>query len=96
MPTPRLLITAESIYDLSGYAPRVEGVGAAKPVYSPYIMRAGEKNRWLPDDLEMGIAFKPAGGEQTLLLPFTKADQQTFDKAIAQAEDTGQTERPSR
>ncbi len=92
VPTPRLLITAESIYDLSGYAPRVEGIGAAKPVYSPYIMRAGEKNRWLPDDVEVGIAFKPAGSEQTHLLPFTTADQQAFDKALFQAEANGQTE----
>ena len=92
VPLPRLLITAESIYDLSGYAPRVEGIGQAKPVYSPYIVRAGEKNRWLPDDVEVGIAFKPAGSGQTLLLPFTKTEQQTFDKAIAQAETTGQTE----
>jgi Holliday junction resolvase len=92
VPTPHLLITAESIYDLSGYAPRVEGIGAAKPVYSPYIMRAGEKNRWLPDDVEVGIAFKPAGSEQTHLLPFTKADQQSFDKAVFQAEANGQTE----
>lgn len=91
-PTPRLLITAESVYDLSGYAPRVEGIGAAKPVYSPYIVRAGEKHRWLPDDVEAGIAFKPAGSGQTFLLPFTKTDQQTFVKAIAQAEITGQTE----
>jgi len=92
VPTPRLLITAESIYDLSGYAPRVEGVGAAKPVYSPYIMRAGEKNCWLPDDVEVGIAFKPAGSEQTHLLPFSKADQQSFDKVVFQAEANGQTE----
>lgn len=70
----------------------MKGIGAGKPVYSPYIVRAGEKNRWLPDDVEVGIAFKPAGSEQTLLLPFTKADQQTFDKAIAQADATGQTE----
>lgn len=91
-PKPRPLITAELIYDLSGYAPRVEGIGAAKPVYSPYIARAGEKNRWLPDDMEVGIAFKPPGSEQTLLLPFTKADQQTFDMAIEQAEAQGQAE----
>lgn len=88
---PRLLITAKQIYDLTGYAPRVEGIGAAKPVYSPYIVRAGEKKRWLPDE-EWGISFKSAGSEQTQLLKFNKADQQTFDKAIAQAEATGQTE----
>lgn len=92
VPTPRPLITAESVYDLSGYAPRVEGIGAAKPVYSPYIVRVGEKNLWLPDDVEVGIVFKPAGSEQTLLLPFTKTGQQTFDDAIAQAEANGQTE----
>ncbi|MDP2834820.1 MAG: SNF2-related protein, partial [Pseudomonadota bacterium] len=92
VPTPRPLITAESVYDLSGYAPRVEGIGAATPVYSPYIMRAGEKNRWLPDEVEVGIAIQLAGSDQTHLLPFTKANQQTFAKAIAQAEASGQTE----
>ncbi len=92
VPKPRPQITAESVYDLSGYAPRVEGIGPAKPVYSPYIMRAGEKYRWLPDNVEVGIAFQPLGSEQTHLLPFSKADQQTFEKALTQAETDGRTE----
>ena len=91
VPTLRPLITAELIYDLSGYAPRVEGIGPAKPVYSPYIVRTSGIV-WFPDDMGVGIAFKPAGSEQTLLLPFSKSDQQAFDKAIEQAETTGQTE----
>lgn len=91
-PIPGPLITLESVYDLSGYAPRVEGIDAAKPVYSPYIVRTGEKSRWLPEAVEVGIAFTPAGSEQTVLLPFSKADQATFAKAIEQAEANSQSE----
>lgn len=88
----RVLISASDVYDLSGYAPRVEGIGAAKPVYSPYIMRMGGATRWLPDKVEVGIAFKPKDGEQTLLLPFSKDEQADFGRAVDEAEQAGKTE----
>lgn len=88
----RVLISASEVYDLSGYAPRVEGIGAAKPVYSPYIMRMGGATSWLPDKVEVGIAFKPQGGAQTLLLPFSKDEQAHFGRAVDEAEQAGKTE----
>ncbi len=88
----RVLISAANVYDLSGYAPRVEGIGAAKPVYSPYIMRVGGAIQWLPDTVEVGVAFKPQGSEQTLLLPFSKDEQAAFSKAVEDAEKAGKTE----
>lgn len=88
-PKPRPLITAESVYDLSGYAPRVAGIGEAKPVYSPYIVRSSGIV-WLPDNVEVGIAFKPVGSDQTVLLPFSKEEQAAFGKALVQAEESGQ------
>ena len=88
----RILISAAEVYDLSGYAPRVEGIGAAKPVYSPYIMRMGGATQWLPDKVEVGIAFKPQGSAQTLLLPFSKDEQDSFSSAVESAEQAGKTE----
>lgn len=88
----RVLISASEVYDLSGYAPRVEGIGAAKPVYSPYIMRMGGATSWLPDKVEVGIAFKPQGGAQTLLLPFSIDEQANFGRAVDEAEQAGKTE----
>lgn len=88
----RVLISASEVYDLSGYAPRVEGIGATKPVYSPYIMRMGDATSWLPDKVEVGIAFKPQGGAQTLLLPFSKDEQAAFGRAVDEAEQAGKTE----
>ncbi len=87
----RPLISFESVYDLSNYAPRVENIGEAKPVYSPYIVRTSGIV-WLPDAVEVGIAFKPVGGNQTLLLPFSSEEQAGFGKALAQAEASGQAE----
>jgi hypothetical protein len=88
----RVLISASEVYDLSGYAPRVEGIGAAKPVYSPYIMRMGGATSWLPDKVEVGIAFKPQDSAQTLLLPFSKDEQAAFGRAVDEAEQAGKTE----
>lgn len=88
----RVLITSEAVYDLSGYGPRVEGIGTAKPVYSPFITRTGEKGGWLPENVEVGIAFKPSGSDQTLLLPFAHKDQAAFERALAQVTTAGQTE----
>ena len=88
----RILISATEVYDLSGYAPRVEGIGAAKPVYSPYIMRMGGATQWLPEKVEVGIAFKPQGSAQTLLLPFSKDELETFSSAVEAAEQAGKTE----
>ncbi len=87
----RPLITAEMVYDLSGYAPRVAGIGEAKPVYSPYIVRSSGIV-WLPDNVGVGIAFKPVGSDQTVLLPFSKEEQAAFGKALVQAKESGQNE----
>lgn len=87
----RVLITAEAVYDLSGYAPRVEGIGETKPIYSPYIVATGG-TVWLPDNVEVGIAFKPAGGGQTILLPFAQQDQAAFEHALSAATAAGKTE----
>jgi len=87
--TRPLIITTEMVYDLSGYAPRVAGIGEAKPVYSPYIVRSSGIV-WLPDNVEVGIAFKPVGSDQTVLLPFSKEEQAAFGKALIQTQASGQ------
>lgn len=87
----RTMITSDAVYDLTGYAPRVEGIGQAKPVYSPYIARTGEKGAWIPDRVEVGIAFKPKDSDMTVLLPFGKEDQKAFDNAVAKAEAAGES-----
>lgn len=88
----RVLISVADVYDLSGYSPRVEGIGTAKPVYSPYIMRMGGATQWLPENVEIGIAFKPQDSARTLLLPFSKEEQAAFGRAVEAAEQAGKTE----
>jgi hypothetical protein len=92
LPKPRPLITERSVYDIAGYAPRVQGIGAAQRVYSPYIVRTGEATHWLPDKVEVGVSFALPGSNQTLLLPFTKEDQQAFAKLLSDAERSVRTE----
>lgn len=88
----RVLVSAEEVYDLTRYAPRVERIGDAKPIYSPYIVREGNRGGWLPDNIEVGITFRPDGSDQTVLLPISQGDQVAFAKALAEAQAAGQAE----
>lgn len=42
--------------------------------------------------MEVGIAFKPAGSDQTILLPFSQNDQAAFERALSDATAAGKTE----
>lgn len=88
----RILVSVEEVYDLTRYAPRVESIGDSKPIYSPYIAREGNKGGWLPDNIEVGVTFRPAGSNQTVLLPISQGDQVAFTKALAEAQAAGQAE----
>lgn len=88
----RILISADEVYDLTCYAPRVESIGDAKPIYSPYIVREGSKGGWLPENIEVGITFRPAGSDQTVLLPISSKDQAAFTQALAAAQAADQSE----
>lgn len=85
-------LEAKEIFDLSNYSPRVEAIGQAKPVYSPYIAPEGEKGGWLPDRIEFGIAFQPEGSDRTILLPFLLEDWPKFREKLEEAEAQGKQE----
>jgi SNF2 family DNA or RNA helicase len=50
------------VFDLSRYAERVEGIGAAQKFFSPFIARKDEKLDWIPENIAPVISWTPPGG----------------------------------
>ena len=57
-------ITASEIFDLSRYSERVDGFGAEKPYYSPFIAKARQDGGWFPENIVFGISYTPEGSDQ--------------------------------
>lgn len=94
---PAERISFEDIYELDGYSGRIEGIGAARPIYVPVFQKstddAVDEPGWLPSDLTPTIRVIPpgmAGGQ--VLLPLTLQWVKDFDKQVGDAEQSGQTE----
>ncbi len=60
------LVTYDTIHDLSGYGPRVTGIGAHNPQSVPFIGREDVDVPWRPDHLESTMVFPLPGGEETV------------------------------
>ena len=93
---PAERISLEDIYELDGYSGRVEGIGAAKPIYVPVFQKpsAAEegKESWLPSDLTPMVRVTLQGHEDQVLIPLTKQWVEDFDKQISEAEQAGKAE----
>ncbi|WP_321927866.1 SNF2-related protein [Paraburkholderia guartelaensis] len=89
-------IDFDDIYELDGYSGRIEGIGAAKPIYVPVFQRdkneAGEDSGWLPSDLIPMVKVTLQGHEGQVLVPLTKEWALEFDKQVREAEVSGQAE----
>lgn len=62
-------IRFEDIYCLENYGEQIEGIGQAKPIYSPYIATT-KKGEWIPENLVplLKIALPPNGFETYIQL----------------------------
>ncbi|MEW6219852.1 MAG: SNF2-related protein [Thermodesulfobacteriota bacterium] len=62
------LVSWNGLLDLSRYAERVDGVGAHRPQYVPYLVAQDQRGPWLPESLEEAIVYTAPNGE-TVLAP---------------------------
>ncbi len=94
---PATRISFLDIYELDGYSGRIEGIGAAKPIYVPVMQKptgdAKEDSGWLPStDLTPMVRVTLQGHEGQVLVPLTKQWVEDFDKQVAAAENAGTSE----
>lgn len=89
-------ISFEDIYELGGYSGRIEGIGAARPIYVPVFQKPADDaegdSGWLPSDLTPMMRVTLQGHEGQVLLPLTRQWVSDFDKQVTNAEQSGQTE----
>lgn len=93
---PAQRISLDDIYQLDGYSGRIEGIGAAKPIYVPVFQRdkkEGEgESGWLPTDLTPMVKVTLQGHEDQVLIPLTKEWVSDFERQVSDAEREGATE----
>ena len=65
---PQRLTMAE-VFDLSLYSERVEGFGAEKDFYSPFITRKNDDEGWFPDNVLFGFELKSESGSPLIKVP---------------------------
>ncbi|WP_230384685.1 EH signature domain-containing protein [Burkholderia pseudomallei] len=86
-------INFDDIYELDGYSGRVEGIGAAKPIYVPVFQKEKNENEddrgWLPSDLTPMVKVTLQGQEGQILVSLTKEWVQQFDEQVKDAEEKG-------
>ena len=74
----------EDVYSLENYGSQIEGIGEAKPIYSPYIQKS--TGPWTPDNLValIKVELPPSGTSAFIQLDMQWVDE--FEKLIATAE----------
>ncbi|SMR67724.1 SNF2-related protein [Cupriavidus plantarum] len=89
---PAERISFDDVYELDGYSGRVEGIGAAKPIYVPVFQKEKKEegdSGWLPSDLTPMVKVTLQGHEGQVLVPLTKEWVRDFDKQVQEAEEKG-------
>lgn len=90
---PAERINFDDIYELDGYSGRIEGIGAAKPIYVPVFQKEKNENEddrgWLPSDLTPMVKVTLQGQEGQILVSLTKEWVQQFDEQVKDAEEKG-------
>ncbi|WFU25121.1 SNF2-related protein [Bradyrhizobium sp. CB1717] len=82
---PRWLVDHSSVYDLSNYYRRIEGIGVDKPYHSPFIAKKVEGEGWIPDNVVPLIAWTPDGANEPIAVPFTKELAERIGNQIEKA-----------
>lgn len=89
-------INFEDIYELDGYSGRIEGIGAAKPIYVPVFQREKKEGEeepiWMPSDLTPMVKVTLQGHEGQVLIPLTKQWVEDFELQVKEAEASGVSE----
>ena len=89
---PAERISFDDVYELDGYSGRVEGIGAAKPIYVPVFQKEKKDDGdsgWLPSDLTPMVKVTLQGHEGQVLLPLTVEWVRDFEKQVLEAEERG-------
>lgn len=93
---PAERINFDDVYELDGYSGRIEGIGAARPIYVPVFQRdkkeGSEDSGWLPTDLTPLVKVTLQGHEGQVLVPLTRQWVDDFAKQVTEAEGAGQAE----
>lgn len=93
---PAERINFDDVYQLDGYSGRIEGIGAAKPIYVPVFQRekkeGSDDSGWMPSDLTPMVKVTLQGQEGQVLIPLTKDWVNDFDKQVTEAEQQGAAE----
>lgn len=84
-----LLVSYDSVHDMSGYSARIEGIGEEKPYYSPYIAKKDEGREWFPENVEPMIVYDPKDGRATVAIPMKKEAIKRLKDEVERAEATG-------
>lgn len=77
-------ITAEEIYDLSGYGDRVIGIGELRPVAIPILLKDEETDTWMPE-MEPGFMIQLPGSEKPVILPAKASFVREMENNIQEA-----------
>ena len=87
--TPQVLISHASVYDLSAYSGRVEGIGEEKPFYSPYIAKKTDDPGWFPENILPVISWIPEGESEPVAAPVTPELRVQIEEKIEEAVSQG-------
>jgi HJR/Mrr/RecB family endonuclease len=89
---PAQRIEFEDIYELAGYSGRIEGIGAAKPVYVPVIQTsrkdADGEDGWVPSEITPMVKVNLQGGGQ-VVLPLDEEQLGRIEEAASAAQAQG-------
>ncbi|MBF0185965.1 MAG: DEAD/DEAH box helicase [Magnetococcales bacterium] len=86
MENPKGINTSE-LLDLSNYSDRIDGFGAEKPYYSPFIIRKSEDAGWFPENVEFGIFYSPEDGGETVAVSLNNENMATFKENLLNAKE---------
>ncbi|MGE5451875.1 MAG: SNF2-related protein [Acidobacteriota bacterium] len=88
---PADIISFDDIYELDGYSGRIEGIGAARPIYVPVFQKKNEEGdaAWLPSDLTPMVHVTLQGHDGSVLIPLSKDWVEAFDTKVTAAEGAG-------
>src|SRR5882672_2970196 len=85
-------VAFETIYDISIYSERIQGIGIEQPYVSPYIARKNEGAGWFPDNLINVIEFPPENpGEEPRYVPLTPREVEELNRRAKEARANGET-----
>lgn len=93
---PAQRISLEDVYELASYSGRVEGIGAARPIYVPVFQKPRDDHEggenWIPSDLTPMVRVTLQGHEGQVLVPLTRQWVDDFEKKVDEAQKNGDPE----